>query len=141
MNIIIDANVLFSALIKDSTTRQIILEYERFFLFPAYIFTELEKHKSELLRKSEMDEKEFYGLLEIIIRKVIIIPDKILIPYKEKAFEIIKDIDPDDVLFIACALAYPSSIIWSDDKELKKQSKIRIATTKDIIRFFEERRI
>lgn len=47
MNIIIDSNILFSALIKDSKTR-----------------------------------------------------------------EIIKDIDPDDVVFIAYALAYPNAIIW-----------------------------
>jgi len=35
MNIVLDANVLFSALIKDSTTRRIILEYDGALLFPA----------------------------------------------------------------------------------------------------------
>ena len=56
MNIILDSNVLFSALIKDSATRKIILKHEEAFLFPEFIFEEMEKHKEELLQKSG-----FYG--------------------------------------------------------------------------------
>ncbi len=48
MHIIIDSNVLFSALIKDSLTRKLILDYEGTFLFPAYIFQEFEEHKEEV---------------------------------------------------------------------------------------------
>jgi len=51
--------------------------------------------------------------------------------------EIVKDIDPDDVLFVACALAHPNSVIWSDDKKLKSQSKVKILNTRDIINFLE----
>ena len=54
MNIIIDSNVLFSALIKNSFTRRIILEYQGLFLFPSIIFEETERHKEELLKKSGM---------------------------------------------------------------------------------------
>jgi predicted nucleic acid-binding protein len=99
--------VLFSALIKDSLTRRIILDYDGTFLFPSVIFEEMEKHKGELLKKTEMNTKEFELLLHILLRKVRIIPTDVLFPYKKKAYEIVKDIDPDDTLFIACALAYP----------------------------------
>lgn len=34
MRIVMDSNVLFSALIKDSVTRRMILEYDRNFLVP-----------------------------------------------------------------------------------------------------------
>lgn len=53
-------------------------------------------------------------------------------PYKKEAFEIIKEIDPDDVIFIASALAYGNSVIWSDDKALKKQSRVKILDTREI---------
>ena len=124
MIIIIDANILFSALIKDSKTREIILKSDEFFLFPSYIFIETQKYKGELLEKSKMPKEEFEKLFRLIISKVLIVPNELLVPYREKAFEIVKDIDPKDVLFIACALAYPGSIIWSNDKQLKKQSKV-----------------
>ena len=132
MNIIIDSNVLFSALIRDSISRRIILEYGGFFLFPSFIFEEMEKHKETLLKKSEMDTKDFNLLLNILLRKVMIVPTEVLFPYRKEAYEIIKKIDPGDTLFIACALAYPDSCIWSDDKKSKKQSKIRIVNTSEM---------
>ena len=54
MRIIIDSNILFSALIKDSVTRKIILEYNGCFLFPYIIFEEMEEHKEELLEKKSL---------------------------------------------------------------------------------------
>ena len=132
MKIVIDSNILFSALIKDSITRRIILDYENQFLFPSYIFEEMEIHKTELLTKSKMKEKDFEELLSLLLRKVIIIPNEVLLHYKKEAYQIIKDIDPDDVTFIACALAFNDSVIWSDDKKLKQQSKIRIKNTNEM---------
>ncbi len=133
MNIIIDSNILFSALIRDSTIRKLILDCDEVFLFPEYIFEELEEHKEELLRKSKMFEEEFNDLLQLILKKVKVIPNIVLIPYREEAVEIIKDIDIDDVIFIACALAYSDSAIWSEDKALKKQNRIKILNTAEAI--------
>ena len=93
----------------------------------------MEKHKETLLRKSEMKAKDFNLLLNILLQKVMIVPTEVLFPYRKEAYEIIKDIDPNDTLFIACALAYPNSFIWSDDKKLKQQSKIRIVNTSEIL--------
>jgi len=132
LNIVIDSNILFSALIKDSPTRKIILDYSGLFLFPSFIFEETEKHKQELLKKSKMSPKEFNALLSLLIRKVLIVPTDSLYRYKKQAYNIVKDIDPDDVLFIACALAYPQSFIWSDDKNLKRQAIIPILSTREM---------
>jgi len=132
LKIVIDSNILFSALIKDSITRRIILDYEDQFLFPSYIFEEMEKYKSELLTKSKMKSKDFEELLNLLLLKVIIIPNEVLLHYKKEAYQIIKDIDPDDVTFIACALAVTDSVLWSDDKKLKQQSKVRIINTNEM---------
>ena len=133
MRIVIDSNILFSALIRDSKTRELILNYDNSFLFPSFIFVEMKKYKNELLQKSGLNEKEFNKLLEIILKKVIIVPSEVLNLHKKEALKIIKDIDPDDALFIACSLAYQDSIIWSDDKELKKQDKIKVFNTAEIM--------
>lgn len=132
MKIIIDSNILFSALIKDSKTRRIILEYEGFFLFPQYIFEEMEEHIGELLKKSKLPKNDFNTLLAIILKKVMIIPNNALLPYRSKALGIVKEVDKDDVLFVACALAYPDSIIWSNDKRLKNQKSVRVLNTKEM---------
>ena len=133
MRVVLDANVLFSALILDSTTRKLILEYDGTFLFPEYIFEEAEKHKEEILQKSGMNSYEFNKLLALILRKVIIIPSEVLAPYRQEPYEIAKDIDANDMLFFACALAYKDSVIWSNDSRLKKQSQIKVINTEEAI--------
>jgi len=135
MNIVIDSNILFSALIRDSMTRKIILNYDGFFLFPSYIFIEMEKHIDELLEKACMNRVDFDKLLHIILRKVLIVPASVMNAYKDEALGIIKDIDIDDTLFIACALAYPGSVIWSDDAVLKSQIRVNILNTKEMIKY------
>lgn len=135
MNIVLDSNVLFSALIKDSTTRKLILEHNTLFLFPSYIFEEIEEHKHEILKKSKMNKEDFDKLLKIILKKVLIVPEDVLKMHKDEAIEIVKDIDLDDAVFFACALAYPESIIWSDDKQLKKQTRVRILNSTEMINY------
>ena len=44
MKIVVDSNILFSALIKDSKTREILLESNNEFFFPSYVFYEALKH-------------------------------------------------------------------------------------------------
>ena len=140
MNIVIDSNILFSALIKDSLTRKVILDYDGTFLFPSYIFEEMEKHKEELLKKSKMTAKDFNALLSLLLRKVLIVPTDSLRPYKKQAYDIVKDIDPDDVLFIACALAYPQSFLWSDDKKLRRQSIVPMLSTREMYYYLYRKR-
>lgn len=134
MSIVIDSNILFSALIKDSVTRRLILEYRGFFLFPEFIFSEMEKHKEELLAKSKGSEKELEELLQLPLKKVLVVPNEALLPFRSEAWEIIKSIDPDDVMFIACALAYPDSALWSDDKQLKRQNRVRVINTEEVMK-------
>ena len=133
MKIVVDSNILFSALIKDAITRRIILEYDGAFLFPYYIMSEFEKHKQYLIKKSKLNDKEFNTLLRLILSKVKIIPIEILQKYKYEALEIVKNIDKNDAMFFACALAYKDSVIWSDDKALKKQNIIKVLNTTEIL--------
>ncbi len=51
MDLVIDANVLFSALIKDSFAYNLLFSDVFHIFTPEYIFTELEKHKDEILEK------------------------------------------------------------------------------------------
>jgi len=133
MKIVIDSNILFSALIKNSTTRTIILMHEEKFLFPDYIFQELEKHKQLIFKKSELPEKEFNALMQEILSKVTVIPNITCSSFKDKATQLVKDIDEEDVQFVAGTLANPGSILWSDDKKLKQIKEITVLNTAEII--------
>jgi len=92
MDLIIDANVLFSALIKDSFAYNILFSGSFHLFTPEYIFTELEKHEEELLKKTERTDVEFFRLLETLKRRIVIVPLEELIPYVEEAEKLTPDL-------------------------------------------------
>ena len=129
--IVIDSNVLFSALIKDSTTRRLIIEHEEPFLFPEYVFVEFERHKDLLVRKSKLSRASFDALVSILVSCVTIVSHEAIEPYLPRAHRIIDAIDPDDAIFIACVLAHPGSVLWSDDSRLKQQ--VTVISTNELL--------
>ena len=131
--LVIDSNVLFSALIKDSVTRRIILESKEKFLLPYYFFEELKSHKQLIKEKTRLTDEELDILMGSLLNKIEIVPKHRLSENSKEAFDLLKDIDMNDTPFVACALAYPGSAIWSDDKRLKQIKKIKVISTKELI--------
>jgi len=118
MEIVVDTNVIISALLKDGLTRKII------FLAPFDMYTvpftglEIEKHKAELLHKSGFDDESFQYLLDLIFSRIHVVEPGILEPFREKAIRIMDNVDINDSPFLALAMALDCPI-WSDE-DLKK---------------------
>ena len=130
--ILIDSNIIISALIKDGLTRNILTNFNVNFTFPQNGIQEIYSYKTEIMKKANLTENEFNILLMRILKYIRIIPLDIIFKFKEDAPKIMEHIDKDDVIFIAAALALKCSI-WSEDKHFKKQKAIKILTTKDIL--------
>jgi predicted nucleic acid-binding protein len=61
VNIVIDTNVLFSALLKEeSRLRDAFFKDERSFFAPNYLFIELFRYKEKILSFSKLNEHDFY---------------------------------------------------------------------------------
>ncbi len=136
MIIVIDSNIFMSALIKDSLTRKLMVECSQRLLFPEIIFDEMRKHKNEIIKKSKLTKEEYEKLISKLLSYVEIIPLETIRQFRWEAKKIMEHIDPNDVLFIATALAYESAYIWSDDKHFQQQDKINIFTTSEMIHLF-----
>jgi len=130
MDLVVDANALFSALIKDSTSFDILFNGKFHLFTPEYIFSEFENHKEELLEKTERTTEAFFRLVEILKRKIIIIPLEELVPYIDEAEKISPD--PDDMEYFALALKL-NCAIWSNDKKLKNQNRIKVYSTHELV--------
>jgi predicted nucleic acid-binding protein len=137
MKIILDSNILFSAIIRNSITREIILDYDGLFLIPEHIIIETYKHKNMLIEKSGLTNQEFDLVLNGLLSKTLVVEKSVLLRNKKEALEVLKNIDTNDTMFFACALAYPDPVIWSDDKALKKQTRVKILNTKEIAAFLK----
>ncbi len=113
-------------------TRRLILESDRRLLFPRKGLEEVEKYRVELCRRTGLAQKSFVRLLERLLACMERVKDETFETHLKNADELVKDIDPDDAAFIACCLAFPGSVLWSDDKALQQQDAIRIVTTEEL---------
>ena len=133
MKIVLDTNIILSALIKDSLTRKVIKSAGFEFFAPSFSLSEISKYKKYVCEKSSLTEKQFDVLLKNLFESIEIVPIYFYEKRIKESKKLISDIK--DVPFLACAIAL-SADIWSDDKDFQKQKKIKIYTTQEFIKKF-----
>ena len=121
MRIVVDTNIVFSALISSSSIipEIIIAPYGNFkFYTSEYLFYELEEHKIKLQKASKLTEKEI-NRAKIELFKYINIISLDIIPQEiwQKAERLTFDIDPDDISFVALSI-FLNAYLWTGDKTL-----------------------
>jgi len=136
IKIIIDANILFSALIKDaSITRELIISDDIFDIYcPEFIFKELKKYKKYIISKREKNKQllTYEESIEKLLYFINTVPTERYENKIKEAYDIMKDIDEKDTYYIALALKL-NCPIWSNDTDLKKQNKVKVYTTKELL--------
>lgn len=134
MEFVLDANVLISAIIRDSHVRHFLLFSGDSFYTPEFVFEEINEHINEIKEKSSLSEKEIKELLDYIMTfaDIKIIPLDELTSHRDEAIRISPD--PDDAHYVALALKRKCAI-WSNDRALKeKQNTVRIYTSEEVLR-------
>lgn len=129
MIFILDTNVLISALIRDSTTRKIIVESDEEFLIPELVLEEIRKYEVEILEKSSLSKENYMAILSKLLEHVALIPTEIIAMKLPEAKAIMAEVDPKDIVFVASALCFENAVIWSDDTDFDYQTKIKVFKT------------
>jgi len=136
MKLIIDSNAIMSALIKDSKSREIVLESGFEFYHPEISLRNIIKHEDEIIKKADVSKKQFKEIYNVLLEKILLIKTENFLANLEEAKLIMGHIEIEDVPFIALALSIPNDGIWTDDEHFQKQNRIKIYTTSDIIKEF-----
>jgi predicted nucleic acid-binding protein len=131
MKLVIDANILFSFLKKDSITRKLITSFEIFELYtPSRGVKELSKNRGEICRKSRISEAEFEEAIEDLKLFVAIVPDEEFKDFGVEAKELLGE-HVKDIPYFALALFLDCGI-WSNEEKFKLQSRIKVYSTSDL---------
>lgn len=132
MELVLDANILFAALIKSAKTRELILNEELILYAPEFLLEEFTKHLDELEAKTGVKEKELKEIVQELIANsnIKIIPQEEISSFIPKAKSLSPD--PEDYVYLALALRKRCGI-WSEDKRLRQQEQIKIYSTKELI--------
>jgi len=138
VKLVVDTSILFAALLKKSTVRELLLNPLFEFYVPEFGIEEIEKHVEEIVDRSGLNVENVYLLLGVLLASVQVVPaERILKKYRE-AEKIMGKIDRDDVPFVALALSFPNDGIWSEDKHFLKQKKVKVWRTRDLSKLVKE---
>ena len=138
MKLVVDANVVISALIADSKTRELIVTLEPDLLTPEFVYEEIENYTELIVEKSGMNPERVTKFVDLLFQHIEVVPASKFYPYIEEADAAIGETDPDDVLYVACALAGDAAI-WSDDTDFDEQDVVEVYSTTDVIGTFDTR--
>ncbi len=121
MNVVIDTNILFSALLKtpNKFAETIFLSDDSFYA-PKHVVSELFKHQKKIIKASRLPGDAVFELLFLLSKRINIADEKDLSHTSiEKAYDLCKNIDPMDTMIVALALDMKAPL-WTGDKILIK---------------------
>ncbi|MGV8150373.1 MAG: PIN domain-containing protein [Candidatus Woesearchaeota archaeon] len=130
MKVVVDANIVFSCIISRRYNFLLLMNSKIKIYAPDFIFEEIAKYNDYLLKKSKFSHDDLEKFLDYITRRIIIINSSELVAYSYEASDISPD--PKDEAYFALALKQ-NIPIWSNDAELKKQKKVKVYTTEELI--------
>lgn len=138
MLLVVDAEVIFAALIARGFTLQIIkvlVENEVELISPEYVFEEINNRKRKITKLSGLSEVELHFLLSVIFEKIKVISKDEYLQHLEEAEKLAPH--KRDAPYFALAIAKNAGI-WSNEKSFRKQSDVRIFSTTELKMLFEK---
>lgn len=135
MRLVIDTNIVISSLLAPAgLTRRLLFDSRLRLHSPLFLLEELEAHASEIASRSGLSGIEWRIALarttsrirldDLSSFKSLVDPAALFSP------------DPDDADYLALAL-HLRCPLWSNDKRLKKQARVRVLSTHELARLLE----
>ena len=131
MKLVIDATVLFTALIGTGVTKEIIFSDKVKLYSPEYLFNEFEKHQLRIEKLSKLSSAELKELFAKLRSKIEFVPKSKFEKFLKSANSLIQD--KDDTEYLALSLAFNKMPVWSNDPHFKQQSLVKVFNTKELL--------
>ena len=134
LRLVVDTNIILSAMIKDSTIRKIIVESDIDFFTPDFTFDEINRHLNYICKKNSLNRKINLKILAVLSKYINVVDFGFYAHKITEARKLIGKIDEKDIPFLALALSFENDGIWTNDKHFLKQKKMKIWGTKEILK-------
>ncbi|MBI2136667.1 DNA-binding protein [Candidatus Woesearchaeota archaeon] len=131
MELVVDANILFSALVKNSFTAELLFDDEMKLYTPEFIIEEFLKYQEVILQKTSRTKEEFVTIMHQLKDIFTVVPQEEYSKFIDEAE--ITSPDKKEVMYFALALKLKCGI-WSNDKKLKEQDKVKVYPTEEVIK-------
>ena len=139
MKIVVDTNILFSALFsKKGKIRNIVLQGEVTLFSCNFSIAELLSLSDKLIQKHRIKKEEWQWFAYQILKRINFVSESFISKKSLKtAVDLCKDIDIKDTLFVALSLDL-EGYLWTGDKELvdglKRKGFNKVLMTEDLLK-------
>lgn len=139
MKLVVDANVLLAAFLKEATTRELLLDSRLTLFAPEHLLFETARHLKEdasLRKRIRLTREELQELFEVLTQGIETVPFKSYEHWLHEALSLAPH--KEDAPYLALALAM-NIRIWSNDRGLRNQSKVRVYSTSEMVKMMQRR--
>ena len=134
MQLVVDANVLISALLRDNAVRDALRLTSDTVSTPRYAFEEIDAHREEISRRSDLSANELDQLLDEMKHDLInTIENERARQNMNEADREMKDIDPDDSVFVSTAIEIGGTVV-SNDQHFEEQELVPHMWTSEFVK-------
>ncbi len=127
MIIVVDTNILISALITPNSQLARLLIHPRLDtkrISSHYLVAELSKHHTKIVKNAKRTSESLTEDLYSYLQYLILYDETIILPeHWQEAHRLTKDVDIDDIIFVALALQ-TGGLLWTCDKKLTEHLKV-----------------
>ena len=128
MKIVVDTNIVFSAILNSSSRiGKILLNSKEHFQFYTcdYLRTEIQRHRNRLLKLTKLSDDELSELEGLVTSHITFIDERLLPQELLLSTEtLLKSIDPNDTPFVALTIHLEGKL-WTGDMQLYKGLKLK----------------
>ncbi len=122
--LVVDANRILSALLKDGSTRAAILETDAALFAPDHLKEEVALDLPEIARRVGVTPGALSTILGPLLERIEWVGEAAYAAYLPRARKVLGAIDPKDVPYLACALWVEADAIWSLDLHFDRQELV-----------------
>lgn len=121
MKVVVDSNILFSALLKADAKRAEIILNPAFNLEKIscyFLYIELFRHKEKILQVSKLSEEDILDVFYRLMKKITFINEETITDKDwQQAGQLTTGIDEKDTPFVALAISQ-QAVLWTGDRRL-----------------------
>lgn len=111
---VIDANIIFSSLISGKGFYRKLFENYLFYT-PDFALNEIHLYQAEILKKTKLNKEQLQEFTLFIFSKLIIVPEfYISAESRKKSYDLCKDIDLKDIIYLALSIEIRCPLITRD---------------------------
>lgn len=120
MKVVVDSNIIFSTLVhsENRVSRILFVEEEIEFFIPRIAIVEIFKYKEKILQAAQCEEAILLEQFHRVLKRLSFVDeDRISMKNYAAAWQLCKDVDPKDFLFVALTLEL-DGLLWTHDRVL-----------------------